>query len=81
MKLKIDLNLPKLARFRVAFELGLEVGARIDVKLRLRGRDPLRWKAALAAERGAAKELPEASMAPELGQRAAADLRSSLRPG
>ncbi len=59
MKLKIDFSLPKLVKFRVGLQLGLDVGAKIDVRLRLRGREPLRWKAAIAPGAGARPELPE----------------------
>lgn len=63
MKLKVDFSLPKLVKFRVALELGLADGARIDLRLRLRGREPLRWKAALAApRRERERELPEAQL-------------------
>jgi hypothetical protein len=59
MKLKIDFSLPKLVKLRVGFQIGFAVGAKVDVRLRLRGREPLRWKAAIA--RGDAKkaQLPE----------------------
>jgi hypothetical protein len=57
MKFKIDFSLPKLVRFRVGIQVGTDVGAKLDVRLRLRGRDPLRWKAALGPSR--ARELPE----------------------
>jgi hypothetical protein len=58
MKLKIDFSLPKLVRVRFGVQLGLDVGAKVDVRLRLRGKEPLRWKAALL--RGEAKK-PEAA--------------------
>jgi len=61
MKLKVDFNLPKIIKLRVALQLGVDVGARVDVRLRLRGRDPLRWKAALAPERPA-RELPQTTV-------------------
>jgi hypothetical protein len=63
MKLKIDFNLPKLVKFRVSLQLGLDVGARVDVRLRLRGQEPLRWKAALAPG-GGVRELPEPEVLP-----------------
>jgi hypothetical protein len=47
VKLKVDFNLGKLARVRFALKLGLDEGAAVDVKLRLRGQEPMRWKAAL----------------------------------
>ncbi len=56
MKLKVDFSLGKLARVKLAVKLGLEEGAAVDVKLRLRGRDPVRWRAALG--RGKTRELP-----------------------
>jgi hypothetical protein len=66
MKLKVDFSLPKLVKFRVSLQLGLDVGARVDVRVRLRGRDPLRWKAALAPERARERELPEPEAVPPL---------------
>jgi hypothetical protein len=59
MKLKIDFSLPKLVKFRIGLQLGLDVGAKVDVRLRLRGREPLRWKAAIARGEGKKPELPE----------------------
>lgn len=47
MKLKVDVSLSKLVRLRVGIKLGRAEGAAVDVRLRLRGREPLRWKAAL----------------------------------
>lgn len=47
MKLKLDFSLSKLVRLRVGVKLGRDAGAALDVRLRLRGREPLRWKAAL----------------------------------
>ena len=61
MKLKIDLSLPKLVKLRLGLQLGLDVGARVDVRLRLRGGEPLRWKAALARGANKQPELPEPS--------------------
>jgi hypothetical protein len=62
MKLKLALSLPKLLKLRVGVQLGLDVGARLDVRLKLRGGEPLRWKAAIARGGGGAKaELPEAA--------------------
>ena len=61
MKLKIDFNLPKLVKLRVGFQLGLDVGARVDVRLKLRGAEPLRWKAAIARGSKEPAELPESS--------------------
>jgi hypothetical protein len=63
MKFKVDFSLPKLVRFRVGIQLGADVGARVDVRLRLRGRDPLRWKAALGPSKTRA-ELPEVTVVP-----------------
>jgi hypothetical protein len=54
MKLKLDLSLSKLVRLRVGLQLGLDVGARVELRLRVRGREPLKWKAALM--RGEAKK-------------------------
>jgi len=54
MKIKIDFSLPKLVKLRVGLQLALDVGAKIDLRLRVRGGEPLRWKAALA--RGEAKK-------------------------
>jgi hypothetical protein len=59
MKLKIDFSLPKLVKLRVGFQIGFAVGAKVDVRLRLRGREPLRWKAAIARGDGKKPELPE----------------------
>jgi hypothetical protein len=59
MKLKIDFSLPKLVKFRVGLQLGLDVGAKVEVRLRLRGREPLRWKAALARGEKKKAQLPE----------------------
>lgn len=59
MKLKIDFSLPKLVKLRVGLQLGLDVGAKVDVRLRLRGREPLRWKAALARGEAKKPQLPE----------------------
>ena len=59
MKLKIDLSLPKLVKLRVGLQLGFDVGARVDVRLRLRGGEPLRWKAAIARGANKPAELPE----------------------
>ena len=47
MKLKVDFALGKLARVKFAVKLGIDDGAAVDVKLRVRGQEPLRWKAAL----------------------------------
>ena len=58
MKLKVDFSLGKLARVKFAVKLGLEDGAAVDVKLRLRGRDPVRWKAALGRGKTCERELP-----------------------
>ncbi len=62
MKLKFDFSLLKLVRVRFGVQLGLDVGAKVDVRLRLRGREPLKWKAALlrgdAKRSEAARELP-----------------------
>ena len=58
MKLKVDFSLGKLARVKLAVKLGLEDGAAVDVKLRLRGRDPVRWKAALGRGKTRERELP-----------------------
>ncbi len=59
MKLRVDFSLPKLVKLRVGVQLGLDVGAKLDVRLRLRGGEPLRWKAAIARGRGGRAELPE----------------------
>ena len=59
MKLKIDFSLPKLVKLRVGLQLGLDVGAKIDVRLRVRGGEPLRWKAALARGEAKQAQLPE----------------------
>jgi hypothetical protein len=61
MKLKIDFSLPKLVKFRVGLQLGLDVGVKVDVRLRLRGREPVRWKAALARGEEKKPQLPEAA--------------------
>ncbi|HXU68819.1 MAG TPA: hypothetical protein VN947_05795 [Polyangia bacterium] len=63
MKLKLALSLPKLVKLRVGVQLGLDVGARLDVRLKLRGGEPLRWKAAIVrgGGGGARAELPEAA--------------------
>jgi len=49
-------------------QLGLDVGAKVDVRLRLRGREPLRWKAALlrgeAKKQDATRELPSPLVPP-----------------
>jgi hypothetical protein len=58
VKLKVDFSLGKLARVKLAVKLGLEDGAAVDVKLRLRGRDPVRWKAALGRGKTRERELP-----------------------
>ena len=58
MKLKVDLSLPRWMKLRVGLRLGLEEGAAIDVKLKLGGGDPVRWKLALAPGKAAAKEPP-----------------------
>lgn len=60
MKLRFELSLPKLVKLRVGMQLGLDVGAKLDVRVRLRGREPLRWKAALARGDGGKHELPPA---------------------
>ena len=60
MKLKVDFSLGKLARVKFAVKLGLQAGAAVDVKLRLRGRDPVRWKAALGRGKTRERELPPA---------------------
>ncbi len=52
MKLRLDFSLPKLVKLRVGVALGLDIGAKLDVRLRVRGREPLRWKAALARDTG-----------------------------
>jgi hypothetical protein len=57
VKFKVDFSLRRLVKLRVGVQLGLDVGARLDVRLRLRGRDPLRWKAALVPSRP--REAPE----------------------
>jgi len=59
MKLKIDFSLPKWVKLRVGLQLGLDVGAKVDVRLRLRGREPLRWKVALARGEAKKAQLPE----------------------
>jgi hypothetical protein len=48
MKLRVDFSLSKRTRVRLALRLGLDEGAAVDLKLRLPGREPVRWKAALA---------------------------------
>jgi hypothetical protein len=58
VKLKVDFSLGKLARVRFAVKLGLAEGAAVDVKLRMRGREPVRWKAAIGP--GKTRELPAA---------------------
>jgi hypothetical protein len=52
VKLKIDFSLSKRTRVRLALRLGLTEGAAVDVRLRLPGREPVRWKAALAPDGG-----------------------------
>lgn len=64
MKLKLDFSLPKLVKFRVGLQVGMDVGARLDVRLRLRGRDPLRWKAALGPSRDKEREREPAELPP-----------------
>ncbi|MCU1278202.1 MAG: hypothetical protein JWM53_1748 [bacterium] len=59
MKLKIDFSLPKLVKFRVGLQLGFDVGAKVDLRLRLRGGDPMRWRAAIAPSGTKHAELPE----------------------
>lgn len=59
MKIKIDFSLPKLVKLRVGLQLGLDVGAKVDVRLRVRGGEPLRWKAALGRGEGKKAQLPE----------------------
>jgi len=64
VKLKLDFSLPKLVKLRVGLQVWLDVGAKLDVRLRLRGREPLRWKAAIARGEGdKQKELPAADAA------------------
>ena len=59
MKLKVDFSLGKLARVKLALKLGVDDGAAVDVKLRVRGQEPLRWKAALGGGKARGKhELP-----------------------
>ena len=59
MKLKIDFSLPKLVKLRVGLQIGFDVGAKVDLRLRLRGREPMRWKAAIAPGGSKQPELPE----------------------
>jgi hypothetical protein len=61
MKLKLDLSLPRWVKLRVGLRLGLDEGAAIDVKLKLAGGDPVRWKLALAPGKTATKEPPVGS--------------------
>ena len=58
MKLKVDFSLGKLARVKFAVKLGIADGAAVDVKLRMRGQEPLRWKAALGRGKTRERELP-----------------------
>jgi len=57
MKLKIDFSLPKLVRVKLGLRLGLDEGAALDVRLRLRGGAPLKWRAALLPSRGKQRAL------------------------
>jgi hypothetical protein len=61
MKLRFDFSLPKLVKLRVGVQLGLDIGAKFDVRMRVRGLEPLRWKAAIARGEGK-KELPAAEL-------------------
>jgi hypothetical protein len=58
VKLKVDFSLGKLARVKFAVKLGIDDGAAVDVKLRMRGREPVRWKAALGRGKTRERELP-----------------------
>jgi hypothetical protein len=65
VKLKVDFNLGKLARVRFAVKLGLADGAAVDVKLRVRGQEPMRWKAALGRGKTRERELPAHDLPPD----------------
>lgn len=59
MKLKVDLSLPRWVRLRLGLRLGLDEGAAVDVKLKLGGGAPVRWKLALAPGKAARPERDE----------------------
>jgi hypothetical protein len=42
---KVSLNLPKLVRFKVGIKLGLDDGAKLDLRIKLRGGRVWRWSA------------------------------------
>jgi hypothetical protein len=65
VKLKIDFSLSKRTRVRLALRLGLSEGAAVDVKLRLPGREPVRWKAAIAPSDGRRELPPRKAVEPE----------------
>jgi hypothetical protein len=75
MKFKLALSLPKLMRVKVALALGFDEGAKIDVKLRLRGRQAWKWTAmadpgrarALAGKKNGKPEAPPAPLPPPGG--------------
>ncbi|MDB4967885.1 MAG: hypothetical protein JWN44_3574 [Myxococcales bacterium] len=60
MRLKLDFSLPKLVRLRFGVQVGLDVGVKVDVRWRLRGREPVKWKAALLRADAATKKKEEA---------------------
>ena len=61
MKLKIDFSLPKLVKLRLGFQLGLDVGARVDVRLQAARRRAAALEGGDRARRRQASrpELPE----------------------
>ena len=55
MNFKVSLNLPKLVRFKIGVRLGLDDGAKLDLRVKLRGGRVWKWSA--MAEPGKQKAL------------------------
>jgi hypothetical protein len=51
---KVQLNLPKLLRFKVGVTVGLDDGAKLDLRVKLRGGRVWKWSAAAEPAKGKA---------------------------